>query len=727
VNASPFHIIKPEGAAAPVGGNRRLPTVLTSACGKALFYSRKHWVRVLLLVIFSVAVRAPALTGDRIWDDDYLVHDNPFIKSPILILETFRHYLFPDSYSAHYRPVQNLSFMLDYYFWNTNTYGFHLTNVLLHAASGVLLYFLLRQLLASFCFRHVSVAARMRAENRLPWISIAAFWIAMIWAVHPVHSAAIDYISGRADSLAFLFAAAGWLLFLRAQRASGWFLRAVLYSSAATSGLVALLAREISCIWIGLFLGHLFFVERNCRRRTKVAALVCCLGLVAIYAGFRDLPEQRPPSPIDLRNSASERAVLMARALGDYGRLMIFPSNLHMERTVGFDPHFYQNSFDWRHGVAVEYLSIFGLFVLGALLFGCFKNGRGQVTRVFGATWFLIAYLPISNIVQLNATAAEHWLYLPSVGFLIYLFGWLFEFPQHHRRIICGVAALAVVSLSARSLIRSHDWSDGEMFYRHTFEAGSRSARVAINLGEIYTNRHDYVKAEKIFRSVLEQNPGYPVAQNNLASILYRLGKKKEAEKLFAELEKNSATARRDYPRTWIGALNLAEVRHNAGEDESAIAILDKARQDYPNIWDLIAFEAEILRKKDHLDRAFELVNNFARDNWWHYGAALALGRLYAQKGDDPRAEELFRHASRLDVHEAEALHDLALMRVHENRLDDAVRMQRQAVARQPDEPHQYILLSEILEKMGRSEEARAALSHVSKLRALADDLVLAN
>src|SRR2546430_3751636 len=120
--------------------------------------------------------------------------------------------------SVHYRPVQNISFIVDYFFWNTDAYGFHLTNVLLHTASGVLLYFLLRQLFASLFLRRVSIVVRARALRRLPWISLAAFFVALIWSVHPVHSAAVDYISGLAGSLAFFFSSAGWVRFLRAPR-----------------------------------------------------------------------------------------------------------------------------------------------------------------------------------------------------------------------------------------------------------------------------------------------------------------------------------------------------------------------------------------------------------------------------------------------------------------------------------------------------------------------------
>ena len=89
----------------------------------------KEWPRYFILALIGLVVRLPALPGEMVWDDSYLIHENPFIKSPLLIFEAFRHYLFLDSYSAHYRPVQNLSFVADYFFWNETTYGFHLTNV----------------------------------------------------------------------------------------------------------------------------------------------------------------------------------------------------------------------------------------------------------------------------------------------------------------------------------------------------------------------------------------------------------------------------------------------------------------------------------------------------------------------------------------------------------------------------------------------------------------------
>ncbi|MBA3352693.1 MAG: hypothetical protein H0U23_09760, partial [Blastocatellia bacterium] len=69
-------------------------------------YLQSDLLRSLLLVLLGVAAHLPALSGQLIWDDRYLAQENPFIKSPLFILEVFRHHLFLDSFSPHYRPVQ---------------------------------------------------------------------------------------------------------------------------------------------------------------------------------------------------------------------------------------------------------------------------------------------------------------------------------------------------------------------------------------------------------------------------------------------------------------------------------------------------------------------------------------------------------------------------------------------------------------------------------------------
>lgn len=682
-------------------------------------YLRADWLQGIVLLVIGLLVRAWSLNGQRIWDDQYLSFQNPFIKSPLLVLESFRHYLFLESFSTHYRPIQTVSYLFDYYFWNTNPYGFHLTNTLLHAISGVLLYFLVRKLLGSLWFGRAPLAVRDRVQKRVPGISLAAFLIALLWSVHPVHSAAVDYISGRADSLAFLFAAAGWLLVFRGRTQKTAAARTFCFGLAAVSGLVALLSREIACVWFALFLGHFLFVEKNMGRRAKLLAVTICLLLIGIYAGMRQLPAARSRPPASDGQPASVRAVLMARSLGDYTRLLFYPGNLYMERTI-LDAASYRGNSGWRGGVGIEYLSLLGLGTLVTLAAGCFRRGKGQAVRIFGAAWFFAGYLPISNLISLNATVAEHWLYLPSVGFLIFLAGCVVDLPVRFRQAAMACACLALVGLSARSIVRSTDWVDEETFYTRTIKSGGSSIRAAVNLAEIYSQRGDAVAAERVFRIVLDLTPNYPMARNNLANLLHKQGRKAEAEALFDSSAKAAVDTRKDYPGTWVAAVNLAHIKRAEGDIDGTLKILERARLDYPETWEVIRFQAEVLRVGKRAPAAVQLVEDFARKNWWHYEASIALGRLYAEQGEVERATAAWRHASRLDVHDAQSLNLMAGIRLRQNRLDEACKLQRRAIARQPDQPRQYRMLSDILNKMGRADEARAALAQVSQMEAFA-------
>jgi Flp pilus assembly protein TadD len=165
--------------------------------------------------------------------------------------------------------------------------------------------------------------------------------------------------------------------------------------------------------------------------------------------------------------------------------------------------------------------------------------------------------------------------------------------------------------------------------------------------------------------------------------------------------------------------VNLACVRHKAGDDDGAFNVLESARAAHPDVWELTSYEAELRREVQGTASALPLIEDFAREHWWHYGAAVALGRLHAETGDIAGADAALAHASWLDVHDAEALHLIALIKLRQNNLEEALRSQRRAISRQPDQPSQYILLSNILERMGRNDEAQAALMQASHLRAL--------
>ncbi len=667
---------------------------------------QKTWLRLTLLVTAVIVVHLPSLQGQLIWDDNYLVGENPFFRSPIFSVEVFRHYLFLDSLSGHYRPTQNLSYIVDYLLWGGDVYGYHLSNVLWHAGAAVLLFLLLRRVLPTLT----------ASEARAGWSDWGAYLIALLWALHPVHSAAVDYISGRADSLAFVFSCGAWLVCLRAEAGSRRITRTALYVLAALLLLLGLCAREIACIWVALFLIHRIFYAVNRANWRTVATVSGCLLVVAVYAVLRTLPERRALEPASSNWSAVSRSGLMLRALGDYARLTVWPTGLHMERSVT-DPRMHKAGGDWRDQFAFSRLSMLGFVAVAALAIGAFKRGRGRNLRIFGALWFTAGFLPISNLVELNATSAEHWLYLPLVGLLLVFVGWGIELPRPALRVAFSIALLAAVALGVRSTLRSSDWISAKVFYERTIAAAGWSPRVGLNLAIIYKGEGRYEEARALLERTLRAWPDYPLARSHLASTLLAMGEDAQGGNLLAVAAAAAPEQGNSYPRTWVAAYQLANREYRAGQNEHALELLADARTRAPKAWPLVELESEILRKTSGPKAALPLVERFTQACWWQYQAYLALGKLRAQENDAAGALAALRHACRLDIRETDALNLIARIELGAKNFSAALLAQERAISRQPDEPSQYLLYSEVLLQMGRVEQAEKARKIAERLK----------
>lgn len=667
---------------------------------------RQTWLRLTALITAAFLIHLPSLQGDLIWDDYYLVGENPFFRSPIFSWEIFRHYLFLDSSSPHYRPVQNLSYMLDYWVWNGTVYGYHLANILWHAAAGVLVFLLLRQLLPEW-------TKKAAIDRRI--VEMGAWLVALVWVVHPVQSAAVDYISGRADSLAFVFSCGAWLIYLWAFKRKQALPRAAGYTVAATLFLLALCSREIALVWAVLFLTDLFWLQRWKPIRHRVLVLGACCLLLSAYTGLRTLPGKRTVATSSFSWGAAARSGLMLRALGDYSQVTIWPRNLHMERSLLVESMFKSPATN-RDQFAFNWLSIAGLLVGAALIVGACRRSPGHRLRAFGAIWFGVGFLPISNLTNLNATSAEHWLYLPLVGLLLVALGWLIELPPRGRFVATVGVLLFAMFLSARSYSRSGDWLNAQTFYERTISAGGWSPRVALNLAVIYGDQGRLKDAEQLLHRTLLNWPDYPQAQSYLSVILQRSGKKDRGDQLLARATAPSP-AQKEYPRSWVAALQLARNNINAHQNTEALRVLEAARSTEPNVWPLAKAQADLLQKEGRPEQALQVVEKFAERNWWQYPAYLALGKLKAQLGDGVGAVAALRHACRLDIRETEALNLVTRIEMRAANFPQALAAQERAVSRQPDKPSQYMLYSEVLMEMGRTEQARKALETAKRLK----------
>ncbi len=675
-----------------------------------------HWFRNRLIVLLlcvgaALAAYAPALSGGLVWDDAYLVGQNPFFKSPVFGLEVFRHYLFFDSFSTYYRPIQNWSYMGDYWLWRGNTAGYHLTNILLHAGAGYLLWLLLQRLVPGL----VGGTTRKTAA----WASFAALFVSLLWVVHPVHNAAVAYISGRADSLAAVFALLAWLLALHSLKSRGRVRRVGWAVAAGLSMLVALGAKEIALIWLVLFLAHQWW-QGTGGIRGRIATTGAVLAVVLIYAILHSLPAHRvpmedgPPAPL------AARSLLMLRALGDYTGLLIFPETLRMERTLS-DEVVMRSAAAWRTHARGEWLSVFGLLALLGAAQLCRWRAPGQAMRRAGAAWFGIAFLPISNLFPLNAEVAEHWIYLASIGVLILGAGVVFASPARAQHWACGWITLAIVALTERTAVRCGDWSDAETFCRRTIETGGATPRILSTLAGIYGTRGDWTRQEEVLRRMLVRFPEFTPARIQLGICLARQGRGPEAEELLDRPAPAAAETARRFPYTWPAAVNLAKLRHEGGDSAAALAILQEAQERFPEVWEIVRYRSDLEREAEGTPAAVATVERFAGDHWWHLEAWLTLGRLRAAAGDPDGAMAAFEQASRLDLYDGRPLAGVAQIELARNQSAAALTAQCAAIARDPERAAHYLELGAILDHLGRSAEAGAALRKAQTLAARRD------
>ena len=682
----------------------------TASCPSALTRSLRNTLAALaVFVLAGLIAYARALNGDLIWDDEYLVGQNPFYKSPVFALEVFRHYLFFDSFSIYYRPVQNLSYMLDYWFWGGNPFGYHLTNIVLHVLSGFLLFRVLRHILPRILGG--------RSATGIPPCEVGAFLIAIVWTVHPIHNAAVAYISGRADSLASLFALSAWVTIVRARQTREGWRRNGLFVAAAISMLLALCAKEIALMWLVLFLLHLFLFESGQSWRSKFAMFAGVAFVFGIYFGLHSLPAPRTPMEDGPAAPLAARVLLMLRALGDYTGLIFYPSRLLMDRTLT-SPAMYANTTSWYASARYEYLSVIGAAVLslGGVLCGWARPGRRL--RAFGALWFIVAFLPISNLFPLNAQVAEHWIYLASIGYLTFIVGCVMMLAPRWQIMSAYAAALAVFGLGARTAIRAGDWSDAATFYARTIEDGGGTPRIFGNLAGTFAKRGDYPRQEAILRRTLTLFPDFAPARINLGICLVNQGRALEAEEFLNFSKPAAGEISRRFPRTWSAALNLAGVRAKAGQTGEALAILGEARTRSPETWDLTKYEADLIEHFYGPAAAIPSIEQYAATHWWHEDAWMTLGQLRAAAGDSQAGIDAMRHASRLDIHDPKPLANIARIEMARNHAEAACEAQRAAIRRDPNQPSRYLTFAAMLDQIGRKDEAAEAMRHATELRA---------
>lgn len=453
------------------------------------------------------ALRGPFLFDDRKIFASLITQD----------LGRFFHGAFFELFAA--RPVTVFSFALQYRVWGAEVAPYHVVNVLLHLGVAVLIFIFTRRTL------------RDAGHPRSAGVAVA---VAGLFAVHPLQSEAVSYVSQRAECLASFFYLASLLLLLAAEeqgsglRGTGLFLAAVVAFGAGLG------SKQIAAtIPAAYLLQRLAASARAPPRRWVLRALLAApLFLTSTASAVVNLVATRGSAwaGLDAGGLGPWRYFLTElRMVPAYLRLLVWPAGQNFDHDV--DPS--RGLVELRTLAAAAAVAL----VLG---FAVWLLRRGSaLARVagFGLVWFLLLLSPTS-LVPIRDLMAEHRVYLASWGVLLAVaIG-----ADHVIHSLAGPRALpwaaaltgvAWAGLAGALALRNRVYTSEEALWRDVVATSPLKARGHLNLGYALSQKGDLAGAYAELRAALaldRERMWTADALSNLGAICIEMGRLEEAE-----------------------------------------------------------------------------------------------------------------------------------------------------------------------------------------------------
>ena len=429
----------------------------------------------------------------RSMDDAPTIVDNPVIRDFKNITKVLTGSFFGDH--SYYRPLVTLSFMAEYHAFGLDAFWFNLDNVILHVLNSFLVFALIRRLWKD---------------------QTTAFWVALLFAAHPVQWEAVSNISGRAILLNALFVFSAFYLFLEFYHRR----RMILLLGSVLSFVLGLLSKESAAILPVVMILFMVFSPKEERKPWFAVA-----PFFLFLFGFIILRHQLGIT--QLFGWGSWDALVLgflsfARGVITYLRLFVFPVDLYFDRShmvFGdfFDPQLMFTIFFW----------LTAIFLL-------FKYRRAIDGKLmFLAFWFLVELAPVSQIVTSLGvqpgfiSLAEHFLYVPSVAMLTALVaGGRYLWDLNQKKNVCSpaIAAAAVggffVFLFLTTIQQTVYASNELSMLKRSVLMQPYNSRVQYSLGMNYVNRGMFQVAESYFRQATAIDPWNVRAQIALGKAL---------------------------------------------------------------------------------------------------------------------------------------------------------------------------------------------------------------
>lgn len=660
---------------------------------------RKELILALILVAAAWAVYWPVKDHEFVnFDDGEYITENWVIQKG-LNRESVA-WAFTTTFPTYWHPLTWLSIMADVELFGLEPGRHHLSNVFLHTINSLLLFFILLRMTGAV------------------WRS---FWVALLFALHPLHVESVAWATARKDVLStfFLFLTIwAYYGYTKKQTVKRYVLVIVLYSLGLMSKPMLVTLPFMLLLMDFWPLGRLHLQEPASpkKKRGKRPAAVDRPGTPAFSLVLEKLPflglalictlavsflrtAGEPFLGFDLR----PLTLRMANALVSYvGYLfqMIWPMNLSVYYPFPISLPTWQ--------VAGSAL----VLVLVSLL--AIRSAPRRPYFLVGWLWYLVTFFPVIGLVQwgLWPATADRFTYVPLIGiFLIVAWGIpeITERWERRNAILAASSGAAVLYFSAFTWFQLSHWQNSITLFTRALEVTDNNYIAHNNLGVALKEKGEVDSAVRHYKESLRIFPFFSLAHANLGNALRGQGKVNEAIVHYQE-------ALKARPKDEVAHHNLGIALAMKGQLKEAIFHFQESIRVYPYHPGTHLNLGLALAKQERMDEAIACFLEGIRLKPAYPEALFSLGVAIDSQGKLEEAVSYYRKALELKAKDGHIHYSLGMALARKGEIEKAARHFSEAVRLKPEFVEAHYNLGIANARLGKTKEAAANFSEALRI-----------
>ena len=464
------------------------------------------------------------------YDDPAYVYENPHVRGGVTIQGIA--WAFTHSHGQNWHPLTSISHILDCQFYGLDAGGHHLTNVVLHTITVILLFVVLREMTGAL------------------WRSL---FVAAVFAVHPLRVESVAWVAERKDVLSgvfFMLILWAYVRYTRNPSRSRYVTMSILFA-------LGLMSKPmLVTVPLVLLLIDYWPLQRFAQPSPVNSKLRSSGWLDRQSVTWRLLLEKLPLFGLSAA-SCAVTLLVQSQLIGSTEALPL-PSRINNAvvtylvyirdvfwpaRLAPFYPHPEGQLPLWE--VAVAVVVLFGITIAIFIL-------RKRLPYLLtGWLWYLGMLVPVIGIIQVGWQArADRYTYLPQIGLTLALTWGVVDlsavWPQR-RRILAGTATVVIAALAWCAWTQTSYWKNNERLWTHTLAVTEKNDVALNNLGVVFLARGLVDEALSRFQEAVTLRPDNAPAQGNLGKAFLQKGNLDEAMthyRRLLQIEPNNLEAR---------------------------------------------------------------------------------------------------------------------------------------------------------------------------------------